>query len=140
MIDRNDIKRFVKKTLGCTCPDEVFQHIECQTDVSIGDDIVLDYEINVGNRLLIYVASVDETDLLRPMLSQLVRAGINKRDEHEFNRFRLVLLTATPRSVAYGTSEIFQALGTTDEKAHLHVINKDDFPDGLPASWPRRSF
>jgi len=46
----NEVTRqFVRETLGCTCPDEVFQHIDCRTGVKAGENILLDYEINVGN-------------------------------------------------------------------------------------------
>ena len=55
MINDKEIKQFVRETLGCTCPDEVLQHIECQADVNASDDVLLDYEINVGNKLLIFV-------------------------------------------------------------------------------------
>ena len=87
MVNNTDIKEFVRKTLGCTCPDEVFQHIECQTGLLIEDNLVLDYEIDIGNRLLIYVISVDDTDSLVSMLSRLVRAGKLKRDKNRYNRY-----------------------------------------------------
>ena len=69
------IIRFVRETLSCTCPDEVFQYIECKSDVSVGDNLVLDYEINIGNRLLIYMVAVDEADPINSLLPQLVRIG-----------------------------------------------------------------
>jgi len=126
-MDDDQIKRFVRKTLGCTCPDDVFQSIECQADVSIGDGIVLDYEINVGNRLLIYVVSVEERyDSLRDVVSHLVYVGNEKRDEHGFNRFRLVLLAANPWSIEEQASDIFYSL-VPDDKTHLHVISEDEF-------------
>jgi hypothetical protein len=130
MVDHKDIGEFIRKTLGCTCPDEVFQHIECQTALSIEDNLVLDYEINVGNRLLIYATGITDTDSLGPMLSRLVRTGKHKRDKDGFNRLRLVLLTQKPTVVAKEASDIFQTLDTTDEKVHLHVIDKEDFPIG----------
>ena len=130
MVDNKDIREFIRKTLGCTCPDEVFQHIECQTGLFIEDNLVLDYEINVGNRLLIYVTRVDDPDSLGPMLSRLVWTGKHKRDKDGFNRLRLVLLTQKPTVVAKKASDIFQTLDTTDEKVHLHVIDKEDFPIG----------
>lgn len=127
-MDDEGIREFVRKTLGCTCPDEVFQHIECQTGIDIDDNLVLDYEMNVGNRLLVYVARVEDADSLGPTLSQLVRAGMHKRDKDGFNRLRLVLLTQRPTFVAKEASDIFQSLGITDEKVHLHVIDREDFP------------
>ena len=64
MIDKEAVKRFVRETLGCTCPQEVFQHIDYKSDVSLGDNILLDYEINVGHRLLIFVTEMNEPDLV----------------------------------------------------------------------------
>lgn len=127
MIDRNGVKRFVKETLGCNCPEEVFQGINCKNNVLLNDNILLDYEINVGNRLLVFVARIDEPDLIKPFLSKLVWAGVNKRDRQGFNRFRLVLLTPRANHLAKEASRAFQSLGT-DEKVHLHLVNEDDFP------------
>ena len=127
MTDNKVIREFVRKTLGCNCPEEVFQYIDCRTVVNIDENILPAYEINIGNRLLIFAAGIDEVDSLRSVLSKLFQAGINKRDEKKFNRFRLVLLTARENDVMEQASGIFKSL-VTDEKVHLHVINKDDFP------------
>lgn len=126
IVDKSSIRRFVQETLGCTCPDEVFHHVECQAAVSVGDNLVLDYEINIGNRLLIYVASVAEADSIKGVLSQLVRTGMKKRNKDGFNRFRIVLLTQRVQAVEKEALDIFNSLGA-DEKIHLHVIGKDEF-------------
>lgn len=130
MTDNKAIKEFVRNTLGCNCPEEAFQYIDYRTVVNIDENIVPAYEINIGNRLLIFAAAIDEVDSLRTVLSKLVLAGINKRDEKKFNRFRLVLLSAAEIDIAEQASEIFNSLAT-DDKVHLHVINKDDFPVNL---------
>ncbi len=130
MTENNAIKDFVRNTLGCNCPEEVFQYIDCRTAVNIDENIIPAYEINIGNRLLIFAAAIDEIDSLSSVISKLVRAGIKKRDEMKFNRFRLVLLSNGDNDIARQASEIFDSL-TTDEKAHLHVINKDEFPVNL---------
>jgi hypothetical protein len=130
MTDNKAIKEFARNTLGCNCPEEVFQHIDCRTVVNIDENIVSAYEINIGNRLLIFAAAIDDVDSLRYVLSKLVRAGIKKRDEKKFNRFRLVLLSAGDIDIAEQASGIFSSF-VTDEKVHLHVINKDDFPVDL---------
>ena len=127
MIDDKGIKQFVRETLGCTCPDEVFQHIDCRTDVDASDGVLLDYEINIGNKLLIFVVTIDELGSLSPLIPQLVWDGTNKRNRENFNRFRLVLLTQRPSHMAEEAFAIFQSLGA-DEKVHLHVVAKDDFP------------
>jgi hypothetical protein len=127
MINDKGIKQFVRETLGCTCPDEVFQHIDCRADVNASDGVLLDYEINIGNKLLIFVVTIDEPGSLSPLIPQLVWDGTNKRNQENFNRFRLVLLTQRPSHMAEEAFAIFQSLGA-DEKVHLHVVAKDDFP------------
>lgn len=127
MTENNAITDFVRKTLGCNCPEEVFQYIDCRSIENIDENMLPAYEINIGNRLLILAAGIDEVDSLRYVLPKLVQAGINKRDEKKFNRFRLVLLTAKESDVVEQASGIFSSLAT-DEKVHLHVINKDEFP------------
>ena len=127
MIDGKNIKRFVRKTLGCTCPKEVFQHIECKTDVGVNDNIILSYEINIGNKLLIFVFHADDIDPLGPVISQLVGAGTRQRDERGFIRFRLVLVCKEPDSIADQASTIFNSIGADDERVHLHVIGQDEF-------------
>ncbi len=129
IVNDEQIKQFVRDTLGCTCPDEVFEHIDCQVGVRISDDILLDRAINVGNRLLIFLATVDDSDSLGPLVWQLVREGTRKRDQENFNRFRLVLLTKGPTDVADEAFAVFRSLGA-DEKTHLHVIGTDELPAG----------
>lgn len=127
MIDEEAIKQFVKETLGCDCPEDVFENIDCRSNIGLGDNTLPDHEINVGGRLLVYVARIDETDSLATVVLRLVRSGVSKRDENKFNRFRLVLLSRESEHVAKTTSDIFHSLGP-DEKTHLHVIAEDDFP------------
>ena len=123
MISKEKIRLFVRETLGCTCPDEVFQHVDCRA----GENTLLDYEIDVGNRLLIFVASIDRETPLKSLIQQLAWDGINKRNVEDFNRFRLVLLAEMPTDFADEASAIFQSLGA-DDKVHLHVVSKDGFP------------
>ena len=129
MINKNDIEQFVRKTLGCTCPEQVFQHIECKADVGVGDNIILCYEINIGNKLLIFVFKADDIimDQLGPFISQLVAAGTSKRDERGFNRLRLVLVCKTPDSIADKILAVFNSLDVDDDHVHLHVIGEHGF-------------
>ena len=50
-----EIKRFVQQTLGCTCPEEVFEKIDYQKE---GDGIP-GRKVTVGDRLLIYIITMD---------------------------------------------------------------------------------
>ncbi|MCP4609500.1 MAG: hypothetical protein GY845_12370 [Planctomycetes bacterium] len=130
MTDNKAITEFVRNTLGCNCPEEVFQYIDCRSIENIDEYIEPVYEINIGNKLLIFAAGIDEVDSLESAIPKLVRTGINKRNEKKFNRFRLVLLTAPEIDIAAQASGIFSSLAA-DDKVHLHVINKDDFPVNL---------
>ena len=123
----NEIKEFVRKTLGCNCPEEVFQNIDLQSATQIDENIVLDYEINIGNRLLIFATGINKVDSLEIFISKLVQTGIKKRDDNKFNRFRLVLLTTRVNDIVEQAQGILDSL-VTDDKVHLHVIDKNDFP------------
>jgi len=84
-----EIKTFVRQTLGCGCPEEVFQYIDCQSNISV-DDIPLMGKINIGNRLLIYIVEINDINSLKNVLSFLIGKGMKERDGSNFNRFRLV--------------------------------------------------
>jgi hypothetical protein len=121
------IEDFVRQSLGCNCPQEVFEYIDCQSAVKIDENTILDYEINIGNRLLIFAAGIDKTDSMQTFISKLVKAGTKKRNEMKFNRLRIVLLTTRINDIDEQAHEIFNSI-ITDEKIHLHIIDKNNFP------------
>jgi hypothetical protein len=120
------IKTFVKHTLGCACPEEVFKHIDCKQNIKLNDDISLNSKINIGNRLLIYVVEADNPDFITINLPLLVHAGKKERDSSGFNRLRLVIATDKMDGIKEITNSVFQAIGNRDEKIHLHIIHKKD--------------
>ena len=125
-MEKEKIRAFAQDTLGCGCPEGVFQHIECNTNVNReGHDIL--YDINIGNRLLIYVVSLDRPDSMKEMLPALIAAGKRARDGSGFNRFRLVVATDDDKTVKKVAEEMFRNM-QTDEKIHLHVLPKDRIP------------
>ena len=126
-MDRDDIKLFVRQTLGCTCPEEVFERIEYRTDVALPGGAVVDYQIDIGGRLLVFVVSMGRCDSIGRVVPDLVSAGVKKRDKEGFNRFRFVLLTGAPERLQQEAQEVFDSLGV-DEKTHLHMIGEADFP------------
>ena len=67
------IKRFVQETLGCSCPEEVFDKIECKTNVSS----TWWKRIDVGNRLLIYI--LDATDVSDLTSGYWAHSSVNVR-------------------------------------------------------------
>ena len=127
MIKNENIKVFVRKTLGCECPEKVFEYIDCQNEVKLNNDILLSNKINIGNRLLIYIVEVNDSNFLKSNLSTLVYIGKNERDRMEFNRFRLVIVTDKMNEIKQVAETIFKVLHDKDEKVHLHIVNKNDY-------------
>jgi hypothetical protein len=124
MLEKEKIITFVQKTLGCGCPEEVFQYIDCRSNIP-SKNILLSNRINIGNKLLIFIVEINDTDLLEETLGSLVDAGIKERDGSKFNRFRLVLAADNPSVFKQHAHDIFDTL-EKDERVHLHVIHKDD--------------
>jgi hypothetical protein len=123
---KDSIIQFVKQTLGCQCPDEVFRHIECEQDIHLDSNIVLTARINVGNRLLIYIIETDNTAFIKDNLNSMVKAGKNERDKRGFNRFRLVLAGDDTDSLHPDIDKLFGELKVDDDKIHLHLIKNKE--------------
>lgn len=127
IFDRKAIKSFVQQTLGCGCPEEVFEYIDCQFNIKLNHGIILRNRINIGNRLLIYVVEVNNAGPMKSILPFLVAAGKTERDNLKFSRFRLVLI-ADKLDEVKGTAEpIFKTI-SEDEKVHLHIVHKETVP------------
>jgi hypothetical protein len=120
------IKDFAQMTLGCGCPEEVFRHIDCKSDISVGD-VLLKSRINIGNRLLVYIVEIHDMSSIRRVVNVLVGAGVKDRNESGFNRFRLVLATDDPAVMKETAESIFADIAK-DDKVHLHVISRKDIP------------
>lgn len=126
MVNNENITTFIQRILGCGCPEEVFRYIECQSDIKI-NDLAVKNRINIGNRLLIYVAEVNESAPVSRILPLLCDAGKKDRDSSGFNRFRLVLAADILDDIKQDAEDIFKAINE-DEKMHLHVILKNSIP------------
>ena len=126
MIDKDMIKFFAQNTLGCGCPEEVFQHITCESNI-LRDSVNIPYKITIGNRLLIYVFAIDTPDSLKDLLPKLADIGKRERDNSGFNRFRLVLAADNHDSLRQTGEQLFNAL-EKDEKIHLHILPKTSIP------------
>ncbi len=122
MDSKEPIIQFIRKTLGCQCPHEVFKHI----DIARTPERDIKLRINVGGRLLIYVAEIEAPGSLDAILEKLVRAGREERDSSGLNRFRLVVAAEDSESIKGSLLEKFDALRQGDEKAHLHLLEKTD--------------
>ncbi len=121
MLEKGAVVRFVRETLGCQCPDEVFERIGIgfrnKGGASQGIPDVEKIILNIGNRLLVHIISGDgiEEDMVWGFLND----GRVKRDILGLNRFRLVLVSSPP--IKIGQMEISKRL---DDRIHLHLITK----------------
>ena len=126
MINDENIKTFVRQTLGCGCPEEVFEYIDCQSNITL-NDIVLRNRINIGNRLLIYIVEINSIESISHSLPSLIRVGRNERDSLRFNRFRLVLASDNIDDIKQAAEDIFKNIDK-DERIYLHIVSKTDIP------------
>ncbi|MEZ5582325.1 MAG: hypothetical protein R3F37_05710 [Candidatus Competibacteraceae bacterium] len=80
--DNNEpIKRFVRDTLGCTCPDEVLASIALEQGDLRRRDRCCDIRLLVGNRLLIYLLNIDNAANAKDRLPEVLLAGKQDRDD-----------------------------------------------------------
>lgn len=113
------LRAFVRGTLGCTCPEAVF-------DAVAVSDLVVDGRLAgtrlvIGDRLLIYVVgqSVPTAEV-----GALAAAGLADRDRHGLNRFRLVI-GLPDGGTATDLDGAFAAAAAGDARAHLHRLPGD---------------
>ncbi len=127
MNNKNDIKTFVINELGCNCPSEVFNIIERQKDIQLDQNINLNYRINIGNRLLIYIMEINDKEFLRQNLLKIVAHGIDERNKNNFNRFRLVIISNDIDEMNKSGQRLLNTILKRDQKVHLHIVRKKDF-------------
>jgi len=126
MTEKEAIKSFVQKTLGCGCPEEVFRHIEYRTAIPL-EKHLLAGKINIGNRLLVYIAEIKREEELSDLLPFLVKQGMAERERLQFNRFRLVIASEGNGNVEQYANTLFGNV-EKDDRIHLHVIRKSEIP------------
>ena len=122
-VKTGNVKAFIQKTLGCDCDESVFKHIENERNVEAGG-VKLRNHINVGDRLLVYVVDAEGPSFVRSHVGDLLEAGRKERDDHKFNRFRLVLVAATDSGVQLEANRVLKLSKAVDEKVHVHILEK----------------
>lgn len=123
MNQQQRIKSFVQHTLGCTCPDKVFEHIEDRRAKASESPHTRSFAI--GGRLLIYIWRVKDTVKFAENLSAMLAAGKKERDETGLNRFRAVVASDDPQHVGPLAELVFSGFSDRDDRLHLHVISAD---------------
>jgi hypothetical protein len=134
----SDIEHFVRSTLGCGCPDEVFRSVSIdRVPASPGRPALT--ELRVGSRLLIRIVAAPDHAEAASWLEELAADGRAARDREGYNRFRLVVvapaLSALPGGLDGLAAGFARATGG-DDHAHLHVVPEDQLPAALRVAPP----
>jgi hypothetical protein len=123
------LKVFVKNTLGCGCPEKVFENIDV-SKLSIVEHEKEITRIVVGDTLLIYIIRPEPSGNFINSVELIGLAGKTDRDTNNFNRFRLVVSSFEDDVQQAKVSERFSRSFNTDEKMHIHFVNQE-LIDGL---------
>lgn len=118
------VRAFVREVLGCRCPEDVFENVECRENPGSSCGVPLRYKISVGGRLLIYVIEADDVRDFMEALPLVIGEGTAERDRRGFNRFRLVVASEG----AEGARAALGRVKTPDDRVHLHAVEKGRMP------------
>ena len=120
---------FIRHTLGCGCPDEVFEHIRIDMLPEVFLGLPVDYMIDVGGRLLVAVCASADWRQVQQSLTGILRRAREYRDRNGFNRFRLVVAAEDADEARAVLQSVFDdAVSDGDEKMHLHVLKQAALP------------
>lgn len=118
------IRDLVRTTLGCTCPESVFEQIERSRRLQPTLEHPYSLRLVIGKRLLIYVLELAQLKSANLQLSDLLVAGRRDRDARGYNRFRAVLSgnTSDARIEASLQAE-WRQLAADYKRVHLHLVH-----------------
>ena len=118
------LKVFVKNTLGCGCPEKVFEKIDVSKLLTVEHEKEIT-RIVVGDTLLIYVMRPEPSDDFVDSVVSIGLAGKTDRDTNSYNRFRLVVTSLEDDVQQQKVSERFSKSFNADEKMHIHFVNQE---------------
>jgi hypothetical protein len=133
--DPATIEDFVRGTLGCQCPDDVFRSVAIDRLAPVaGRPPVL--QLMIGARLLIHIVATPPDGLPTGWIEQLAANGRATRDRHGCNRFRLVIASPDAHAVPGDIDGRFSRAVAGDDRAHLHLLAPGQLPAGLEVPSP----
>lgn len=127
------IEGFVRGTLGCGCPDEVFRSVELSGQPEAADRPAYQ-RLLIGQRLLICILEPKGEAGLAAGVRALAAEARAQRDALGLNRFRLVVALDATEAARDAAAAAFETVAAGDERAHLHLLA----PAALPATLSSR--
>jgi len=121
-LDKHKLTRFVRTTLGCGCPDAVFDKIDSSW-IALGGLVGASARIVVGDTLLIYVVYPTSIQELHEHIAEIASEGGRDRDMNQYNRFRLVVPDDSGASRQQAVAAGFAEEAGSDEKMHIHFVD-----------------
>ena len=123
------LRTFIRSTLGCGCPDNVLDWIQCtHTELAPEQDTRI-ARIDVGGQLLVYVLEIEGHDRrVDEALPAVVSAAVVDRSTGSFNRLRIVVAVDDPDEMKPRLEKVFGDSAPADDKVHLHVVRTTDLP------------
>jgi hypothetical protein len=128
--DRQSIEHFVRGTLGCHCPDDVFQSIAIER-VPTPRHALPHTRLVIGERLLIHVFEAQPAKATAAAISKPTTQGRTERDAKHYNRYRLVLASDHPIQLLDDARTSFESVAGTDNRTHLHILATDQLPEAI---------
>ena len=123
------LRTFIRSTLGCGCPDDILEWIQCtHTELTQEEDTRIT-RIDVGGRLLVYVLEIDGPDRrAEEALPAVIAAATVDKATSCFNRLRVVVAIDDPEEMRPRLERTFSGSAPADEKVHLHVVRSTELP------------
>jgi hypothetical protein len=123
------LRTFIRSTLGCGCPDDVLEWIQCtHTELTQEEDTRIT-RIDVGGRLLVYVLEVDGPDQrAEEALPAVIAAATVDRATSCFNRLRVVVAIDNPDEMQNRLERTFNGSAPAGDNVHLHVVRSTELP------------
>ena len=126
------LRAFVRDTLGCTCPEAVFDAV-ARTDLVV-DGRLAGTRLVIGDRLLIYLV---EREVPTATIGVLAATGLADRDLRGLNRFRLAIDLPDGESSA-DFEDTFAAAVAGDTRSHLHSVRGESIAAALGRSATKK--
>jgi hypothetical protein len=117
LADRSLTTFLVRDVLGCSCPQEVFDHYQVR---SVSSEDIPAVQVVMGRRLLIRIVDAEKMDMPEKKAMELLAQGAEERNRRGLNRFRLLIIGGFSPDRIEELERLPERLGP---RVHLHVLS-----------------